>query len=131
MANKDNKSVDSLLEKLKESIPDIKDFNYTINLNIYDATLSTTWILSDVIKYDGTNLYADNTYTITYDPTHSLSLEDYSNTYYVTSFDDLVTVISFIKDHQDLYTSTTWCYDELISKEELDNLTYTTKNTEE
>lgn len=115
-----NKSVGSLLDTLKELIPDITSFNYTINLSIYDVTCSTTYVISNVIPKTTSNFYIDNTYTIIYDPLCQLSVEDYTDTYYITSYEDLVCIVEFIKNNQELYTYTTWCYDTTVNN--IDNM---------
>lgn len=105
---KDN-TADSLLDELKTSISDIQSLNYTINLQIYDKRKDLTWAVSNVIP-KGMDSYADNTFTIVYDPDHSCSYEEYSNYYYASSYEDLKVAVDWIVHHQDLYkvSSTSW-----------------------
>lgn len=105
---KDN-TADSLLDKLKASIDDIQSLDYTINLQIYDKYTDLTWVISNVIP-KGMDSYADNTFTIVYDPDHSCSYEDYSGYYYASSYEDLKVTVDWIIHHQDLYkvSSTSW-----------------------
>ena len=105
---KDN-TADSLLDELKTSISDIQSLNYTINLQIYDKSKDLTCVVSNVIP-KGMDSYADNTFTIIYDPDHSCSYEEYSNYYYASSYEDLKVAVDWIVHHQDLYkvSSTSW-----------------------
>lgn len=105
---KDN-TTNSLLDELKASISDIQSVDYTINLQIYDKCTDLTWVVSNVIP-KGMDSYADNTFTIVYDPDHSCSYEEYSDYYYASSYEDLKVAVDWIAHHQDLYkvSNTSW-----------------------
>ena len=95
-------TVDSLLDNIKKSIPNLLDKDYKINLSVYDISIKTTYVISDVINSNDKD-YIDNTYTIVYDSNSYSSSINYPDCYYVSNYEDLVTMVDFMINNQDIF----------------------------